>query len=252
MPKGVPKHGLTPKARRKAAGKVLAENAEGLKPRAVHQHITRRIKDRSAAARLTQPPSHAMVTKVTHQVQRETEACRMAVIGMTWHQIGERLGVSHVQAREDCFRSLADQVIDTEPQRQALRLLEGQRMDAVQRAMTPLLAGQLPAKVERRTVGAGKEAKVLSLPVPHDPLDVARVQGMAANRLVSVSQRRAALFGLDAPIKVAPTDPSGGRRYHDLSEEELARLVASKTLLLGTDGGNGHHGNGSNGSNGNG
>lgn len=49
----------------------------------------------------------------------------------------------------------------------------------------------------------------------------------AVDKALKVMERRAKLLGLDAPTKIAPTDPSGANAYEPLSlDERLARLGA--------------------------
>lgn len=48
----------------------------------------------------------------------------------------------------------------------------------------------------------------------------------AIDRFLAIEKRRAALLGLDAPVKVAPTDPSGEKSFSlVLSDEELTRRM---------------------------
>ncbi len=248
MPKGIPRNGETPAQRRARHGKTLVRSASALKRRAVRKRIRDRVKDRQETAKIHGGPrGQALVQEVTQQVTRENEAFKLKVQGLTWEQIGQRLGVSPIQARDDVFRAAGDIAADTAERAPELRVIEDAGLDQVKRAMIPLLHGSVPARTTVKVVGRGKSARVLTVPVPNDPLDVARVQGMAAQRLVNVSARRSALLGLDAPVKVAPTDPSGTRRYHELGEAELERLVAEKRAELGAlppASGNGGGGNG--------
>ena len=56
----------------------------------------------------------------------------------------------------------------------------------------------------------------------------------AVDRSLKIMQRRAALRGLDAPTKVAPTDPTGEKEYTTFTDEErLARIAA--LIKIGQD-----------------
>lgn len=185
--------------------KLLVEAAKHRQRRKLtSQHRTGRPAARQQAANLR-------ATRFAH------DALEMRIKGLTYRQIGERLGVSYIWARELVFRASGELLLDDQRNVARLRAIEGERMDEVHRAMVPLLHGQLPVAPEQP---------------PPDPLEVARVQALAAQRIVNASARRSALFGMDAPLKVSPTDPSGQRRYHELSDEELARLVAQRQALL--------------------
>jgi len=49
----------------------------------------------------------------------------------------------------------------------------------------------------------------------------------AIDRALRLSERRARLLGLDAPVKVAPTDPSGESEYGGISDEQRAERVVA-------------------------
>ena len=48
-----------------------------------------------------------------------------------------------------------------------------------------------------------------------------------------VMERRAKLLGLDAPQKIAPTNPSGENEFHSMSDEEL--LEIARGVVQGAD-----------------
>ena len=49
---------------------------------------------------------------------------------------------------------------------------------------------------------------------------------LAIDRALKLAERRAKLLGLDAPVKVAPTDPSGEKEYAGLTDEQRAERIA--------------------------
>jgi hypothetical protein len=55
----------------------------------------------------------------------------------------------------------------------------------------------------------------------------------AIDRLLKIMERRARLLGLDAPTKVAPTDPSGEHAYIGMSDDDLVQH-ASKIIVSWT------------------
>lgn len=62
----------------------------------------------------------------------------------------------------------------------------------------------------------------------------------AVDRAIKIIARRAALLGLDAPTKVAPTTPDGTEQYDGITERILSRaniLAARITEENGADGG---------------
>ena len=59
----------------------------------------------------------------------------------------------------------------------------------------------------------------------------------AIDKALKVEERRAKLLGLDAPNKVAPTDPSGEREYGDplTDDERIRRTAALLAYVAGDD-----------------
>lgn len=145
-------------------------------------------------------------------------------MGLSFRQVGQQLGMSDVQAMRLYYEALGTYVVDDAKTVPLLRAQEDARLDQTYRAMLPLQHGQLPSKT--RVVGRGRSRKVEV--VPHDPIEVARLQTVAAQRIIAVGARRAALHGLDAPLKVTATDPTGARRYDDLSDDDLERALSER------------------------
>lgn len=190
----------------------------------------------AAAKRLAQPqlrkggpPARRQVTAVLRKAQLRYEVFELKVKGLTFRQIAERLSINPSYARQLCWEVAGEYDAGAAELAPAIRTLVGERLHEVHRAMTPLLHGQVPGTV--KTQGTGKAAKTVV--IPPDPLEVARLQTVAAGRVVQANGRLAELYGADAPQKLALTNPAGTGRYHELSEDELERQVAEKAALLG-------------------
>lgn len=90
-----------------------------------------------------------------------------------------------------------------------------------------------PVPIQRRAGGLLRPAEEVRT------LEVARLDAMllalwpqvkqgnqgAIEKALKVEERRAKLLGLDAPAKIAPTDPTGEDEYSGLSDEELTRRL---------------------------
>ena len=97
--------------------------------------------------------------------------------------------------------------------------------DAVMSALRKTL--KEPAEEVRRLELARLDAMLLALWT-----QVKQGNQGAIDRALKVAERRAKLLGLDAPAKLAPTDPTGEKEYGELTDAELeARIFA----LLGID-----------------
>lgn len=53
------------------------------------------------------------------------------------------------------------------------------------------------------------------------------------NVLIGIGERRAKILGMDAPQKIAPTDPTGEREYSKYSDDELNARIAELTAKVG-------------------
>jgi hypothetical protein len=123
--------------------------------------------------------SKASARRVT-AAERRREAIRLRRAGSTYDSIGAALGVTRSTARKLVVGEFDRLNLETGEAAQELRTLEAARLDEIQEAIWPRA-----------------------------------VQGHlgAIDRVLKVMERRARLLGLDAPTKIAPTDPSGSRQY---------------------------------------
>lgn len=112
--------------------------------------------------------------------ERRREAFRLRKEGATFREIGEALGVSGTAARKAILAELETINADTREIAGELIALEAARLDEAHKAIWP--------KVE---VGDLR----------------------AIDRMLKIMERRARLFGLDAPSKIAPTTPDGNEPY---------------------------------------
>lgn len=127
---------------------------------------------------------------------RRQTAFELRKTGLPYREIGLRLGVSEPQAYKDVqsvLQKLAALELD---KARELRQLDSERLDAALEALWPNIVG-------------GK--------------------GWAIDRMISIMDRRARLFGLDMPTKIAPTDPTGENEYANAPTDE--RLTELNKLL---------------------
>ncbi len=126
------------------------------------------------------------------EAQRRRRALELRVAGATYEEIAEALGyVSRGTAWKAVWRAYREGLRDPA---EHLRELETERLDRLQKAWwTKALGGDVSA----------------------------------FRYLLRLMERRAKLLGLDAPTKIAPTDPSGEREYAELTDSErLERIEA--------------------------
>ena len=130
-----------------------------------------------------------MPARKIEAVQRASEALRLRGEGLSYRAIGERLNISPQTAWNDVQAAL--EIILVENATILLRL-ELERLDSLQFAVWP-----------QATSGDCR----------------------AIDRVLRIMERRAKLLGLDSPVKVAPTDPTGTNPYEAMSAEELRALA---------------------------
>jgi hypothetical protein len=103
-------------------------------------------------------------------------------------------------------------------------------------------AQKLVVRAYNRSLKIANETAEFNRKLDLERLDLALVQVMnqiaagelkAVDRLVAITDRRAKLLGLDAPTKIAPTDPTGTMPYAGLSDAEIEREIASVLAGLG-------------------
>jgi hypothetical protein len=131
---------------------------------------------------------------------------------LTYAQAADHLGVSNATIAKDLRDALDELTVLTLLPLAQAREVELQRLARNDRAILPILYGK--GTDGHNMVGA--------------PTRVAEVKLSAHEKLVASSRERAKLTGLYAPVKVAQTDPSGERKYHDLSDEELLEALRKR------------------------
>lgn len=138
--------------------------------------------------------------------EREREAVQLRIAGASYDEIARHLGIRRGSAHRIVQRVLARLSAQTGELAEEVRRLELERLDALWRALYErAVNGDLPA----------------------------------VDRALHIMERRARLLGLDAPTKVAPTDPTGEYSYAELSDEELIREIAKLARAIGAVGAGG-------------
>ncbi len=128
--------------------------------------------------------------------ERRVKALELRKAGATYRQIGAQLDVSEAQSHRDVTKAIRDCIKRSAADSEELRKLEEERLDALQIALW-------------RPATSGHEG--------------------AVDRVLRIMARRAALLGLDAPVKLAPTDPTGEQEYGSaqLTDDERRAALAA-------------------------
>ena len=121
--------------------------------------------------------------------QKTAQALRMRSEGCGYAEIGKVLGISTQAAWKRVSCGLDELVTDAAEVALAFELA---RLDSLQLAIWP-----------QATSGDCR----------------------AIDRVLRIMERRAKLLGLDSPVKVAPTDPTGTNPYEAMGVEELRALA---------------------------
>ena len=131
--------------------------------------------------------------------ERRIKALELRKTGLSYRAIGDALGVSHGQAYNDVMRALRQLAKKQDGIAEELRILEDQRLDDM---LAPMMT-----QAKRGNQGA-------------------------VDRVLRIMDRRARLWGLDAPQKIAPTDPSGEHEYSGV-REDIQRQLAGLAAAMG-------------------
>lgn len=145
-----------------------------------------------------------MASKTTSQritaAGRRSRAVQLRIEGLTFAEIGKELRISGPRAYQLVREALSLLTEHTVERADRLRTLEAMRLDELHAAFwDKAIAGDY----------------------------------RAADRVIRIMERRAKLFGLDAPTKYAPTSPDGEDPYESLSEKEVHRRIAEKLAKYG-------------------
>jgi hypothetical protein len=113
--------------------------------------------------------------------QRRQAVLDLRIQGDTFSEIGRKLGITKQSAFGHVCRALDELAKGSKDRTAELRALEGERLDALAHVLWP-----------RATHSQNPDL-------------------VAVDRMLRIMDRRAKLFGLDMPTKVAPTTPDGER-----------------------------------------
>ena len=152
----------------------------------------------------------------TRAAKNRQEAFRLKVQGHTYREIGRQLGVSHTAAEEYVKAEIARSDI-TEDERRGYRETERARLETILVRMMTLATR---ADIIIETAKEGRRG-----PVTITVEDYASAT-KAAETVVKISARLAALYGLDAPSKAELTGADGAPLLNKLSPEVSAALLA--------------------------
>lgn len=123
-------------------------------------------------------------TRTTKQkitaAQNKERVLSLRLEGLTFRQIADKAGVSAGWACRVVAKGLESYAAESQKAVESIRRTELARLDALQSAIWP--------KAMKGEVGA-------------------------VDRALKITETRAKLLGLHAPIKIAPTDPYGKREY---------------------------------------
>ena len=209
-------------------------------------------KDKQSVAKLKQrkPTQRKAGSQKAQSRQRLTETARqgqalaLRLTGATYERIAQEL---HYHDRGGAWRAIEKALDRTlEEPAKHVRKLEAARMDALLtgiwtsatqpaspqdqelcETLTTLLDGVRPA--------SARQAAQLDALREWVPLLVERAQTQhldAFDRVLKIMARRAALLGLDAPAKVAPTTPDGTQPYEPPSPQGIADEFVSGVAAI--------------------
>lgn len=197
-------------------------------------------KKRIVLARSGNTGGHAEAVRTLKRAQRKARVVTLYVEHeLTMEQVVERLAAEGIETSlktvcldlHEALEAAEDQTLQTVQQ---LRQVEVRRTLRNDRAIIPLLYGNVPTKQRVVYAGKGKDKKPTVIAEPVDPAVLVAAQTRAHQRLTDSGRYRAELLGLNAPIKLAPTNPTGTHSYGSMDEDALQRAIEEKERLLGT------------------
>jgi predicted DNA-binding protein (UPF0251 family) len=142
---------------------------------------------------------------------RQAQALRLRIRGLSFREIAAELDVTHTTAHEYVKKGLAELAEQSRGTAEELRAQQEARLAAVMAANWPLALGDtsdLVRKVREEGEARGMAPEALAkalgrLPLPGVP------STEHAKRVLDCLAQMAKLRGLEAPVKVANTNPDG-------------------------------------------
>jgi hypothetical protein len=132
--------------------------------------------------------------------ERRVKAFNLRKAGATYRDIAKQLEVEHSTIVQDVKAVMKELQKEQLVEADSYRAMELERLDAMQT--------QMWSQVQKGNQGA-------------------------VDRVLRIMERRSKLLGLDAPTKVAPTDPTGQKEYSDAtSSSALAELHSRLDKIL--------------------
>jgi hypothetical protein len=140
--------------------------------------------------------------RVTHKAQTillGAESARLRALGLSWREIGERLGKAYSLTRKAALAYLEEYCTARAEGVEEFRALQLRRLDIL---MT----------------------RAMSIAHGEDTETQHRLRAM--DTIIKIEERRAKLLGLDAPQKTVLTDLNGNEYTQDDAREQLAAAIA--------------------------
>lgn len=145
--------------------------------------------------------------------EKRIKAHDLRLKGWTFDEIGRAIGTTRQRAHQIITEHLEKLAEQTAEKSEQIRAVEVAKLDRLERILN--------AKIEAAT-----EIDPDDQP---DPAEIAKresIRNQAIDRLIKIQERRAKLLGLDGPIKLASTDPTGEHESQAITDDErLARLA---------------------------
>lgn len=143
------------------------------------------------------------------EAQRRLTALQMRQAGLSWHVIGDALGLTHRQAYNLVMKDLAKVGKVLERRARELHALESERLDTLTTALWPQAVGGSVKAVEALLKVMERRAKLLGLDKP-DQVETRSSTVTAVVNFETLSDSELALkfeqLGLPAPVRSGPVE----------------------------------------------
>jgi len=131
--------------------------------------------------------------KAMTQVERRHKAIEMRRVGIPWEKIAEECGYSTpAVAAADIYKVLSDRVREMGDAVSALRSLEADKLDAMERVII---------NVMRKPHILAQQGRIIIDPATGKPAEDPGPVFQCVDRLLRIAERRAKLLGIDNPVK---------------------------------------------------
>lgn len=168
------------------------------------------------------------------KIKDREQIAALKLRGRTLQQIADAVGVSVMTVRRELKALIGDWQAAAKEDIAAVKARELRKLEALEEEAWKEWERSKEDWV-KKSVKKGGTTPAGTKAAPETKVETGGQCGdpRYLNVLLGVQERRAKILGVDAPTKIAPTDPTGEREHGKMSDEELNARIAELAAKVG-------------------